>query len=126
MPSNWKLILPRHPCLKPTPQPRAYYYPRNPSQSRPKSSATKPWTGSSGPAHSVAKAHKRDHTDPEASGSEAGMKEREESYGIANHTKSHATTERDGLHHQRKAKKENPKAPEPIIGMNDERAEVGT
>ncbi|RMJ26809.1 hypothetical protein PHISP_02351, partial [Aspergillus sp. HF37] len=89
------------------------------------SSATKPWTGSSGSEHSVAKAQKGDHTDPEASASEAGMKEQAESHGIANNTKSHATTERDGLHHQRKAKKEHPKAPEPVIGMNDERGEKG-
>lgn len=52
------------------------------------------------------------------------MKEKEEYHGISDHSKSHATTQRDGLSHGRKAKEEHPKAPEPIIGMNDERGKV--
>lgn len=44
--------------------------------------------------------------------------------GIADNTKSQGMTERGGRKQARKAKEEHPAAPEPIIGMNDERAEV--
>lgn len=44
--------------------------------------------------------------------------------GVADNTKSQATTERGGRKQERKAKEEHPAAPKPIIGMNDERAQV--
>lgn len=67
---------------------------------------------------------KHDETDPETAASAFSIKEREDNRNIADDNKSQATTERDGLKYERKAKAEHPKAPEPIIGMNDERAEV--
>lgn len=72
----------------------------------------------------MSRARKHDETDPEAASSASGIREREENRNIADDTKSQATTERDGLKFERKAKKEHPNAPEPVIGMNDERAEV--
>lgn len=65
-----------------------------------------------------------DVTEPETDASEYSMKERKDDYAIADDTKSPATTERDGLKFERKAKKEHPKAPEPIMGMNDDKGEV--
>lgn len=44
--------------------------------------------------------------------------------GIADDTKSQGMTERGGRKQAQKTKEEHPAAPEPIIGMNDERAEV--
>jgi hypothetical protein len=52
------------------------------------------------------------------------MKEREGNEGIADDTKQQGTTERGGRKHGQKAKEEHPAAPEPVIGMNDERARV--
>jgi hypothetical protein len=52
------------------------------------------------------------------------MKERERNEGIADDTKQQGTTERGGRKHGQKAKEEHPAAPEPVIGMNDERARV--
>lgn len=80
--------------------------------------------GTSDEEHAVNRIAKHDATDPETEASNEGLSEREESEGIANGNKSQATTERGGLASQRKAKVEHPKAPEPVIGMNDERAQV--
>jgi len=74
--------------------------------------------------HAVHRTQRNDTTDPETEASSEGMAERGENEGIADGNKSQATTERGGLKHQRRAKEEFPKAPEPVIGMNDERAEV--
>lgn len=68
---------------------------------------------------------KGDTTDPTVEGAHSGMKDREESEGIARDDKPQAATERGGVKHGKKAKEEHPKAPEPIIGMNDERAQKG-
>lgn len=67
---------------------------------------------------------KRDITDPQTESSASGLKEKKESAGVADGSKQAAVTEREGLKQERQAKKEHPKAPEPIIGMNDERGEV--
>lgn len=75
--------------------------------------------------HAVNRSQDNDTTDPETAASSAGMEDRRQSEFIADPTKSEATTERGGLKAERKAKKEFPKAPEPVIGMNDERAQVG-
>lgn len=66
-----------------------------------------------------------DTTDPETAASGQGMADREANEGLANRTQSQATTERGGVGFERKAKEEHPRAPEPVIGMNDERAQVG-
>lgn len=67
---------------------------------------------------------KNDTTDPPTDASSASMKDRQEAEGIADESKSQGTTERGGAKHGRKAKEEHPKAPEPIIGLNDERGQV--
>lgn len=77
-----------------------------------------------GNEHAVNRAQNNDTTDPGTKASSEGMADRMESEGIADPTKSEATTERGGLKAERKAKEEHPKAPEPVIGMNDERANV--
>lgn len=84
----------------------------------------KKWTGAPEEEHAVHRTQRNDTTDPETEASSEGMAERGENEGIADGNKSQATTERGGLKHQRRAKEEFPKAPEPVIGMNDERAEV--
>lgn len=75
--------------------------------------------------HAVNRSQDNDTTDPETAASSAGMEDRRQSEFIADPTKSEATTERGGLKAEGKAKKEFPKAPEPVIGMNDERGRVG-
>ncbi|OJJ49965.1 hypothetical protein ASPZODRAFT_54275, partial [Penicilliopsis zonata CBS 506.65] len=84
----------------------------------------KQWKGSGDEDHSIHRQEKGDTTYPGAEGARQGIKEREESEGIADATKSQAKTEREGLKFGRKAKEDHPKAPEPVIGMNDERGEV--
>ncbi|KAH8426271.1 uncharacterized protein LDX57_004018 [Aspergillus melleus] len=83
------------------------------------------WKGTGAEDHASQRTKKGDNTDPTTDSSGAGMQEREESEGVRNDAKSQATTERGGLQHGKQAKKEHPKAPEPIIGMNDERAQKG-
>ncbi|KAJ5975671.1 hypothetical protein N7481_009378 [Penicillium waksmanii] len=74
---------------------------------------------------SVQRAKKGDTSDPGAAAVASGLEEREANEGIADDSKSGATTERGGSKHAAKAKREHPAAPEPIIGMNDERARKG-
>ncbi|KAL4914065.1 hypothetical protein BDW62DRAFT_213777 [Aspergillus aurantiobrunneus] len=94
-------------------------------QARLKSGVTKDWKGSSGEKHATHRVQKeKDETDPQTIGSSRSMKDREQSFGEANSGESHAATETGGRENEKKAKKEHPKAPEPIIGMNDERAQV--
>ncbi|GAQ10594.1 hypothetical protein ALT_7915 [Aspergillus lentulus] len=89
------------------------------------SSLGQEWKGSSTDDHAVKRSKdKRDITDPQTESSASGLKEKKESAGVADQSKQGAVTEREGLKQERQAKKEHPKAPEPIIGMNDERAEV--
>lgn len=83
------------------------------------------WTGKFSNEHAVNRKRVNDTTDPGTAAVNAGMEDRRESEFIADPTKSEATTERGGLRAERKAKEEHPKAPEPVIGMNDERARVG-
>lgn len=75
---------------------------------------------------SVKRAKKGDTKDPGAAAVASGLKEREVNEWIADDSKSGAITERGGSKHAAKAKKEHPAAPEPIIGMNDERARVSS
>lgn len=82
------------------------------------------WTGTSQRDHAVNRAKEGDTTDPEVQGAAFSREERKESEGIADSTKSQATTQRDHRQNNPRAKKDHPKAPEPVIGMNDERGEV--
>ncbi|KAJ5391814.1 hypothetical protein N7509_007304 [Penicillium cosmopolitanum] len=75
--------------------------------------------------NSVKRAKKGDTRDPGAAAVASGLEERKANEWIADDSKSGATTERGGSKHAAKAKKEHPAAPEPIIGMNDERARKG-
>jgi hypothetical protein len=86
-------------------------------------SITKDWKGSE--EHTTERSKEGDTADIHASSSASGLKERENNQGVADATKSQGMTETGGAKHGKKAKKEHPKAPEPIIGMNDERAKVG-
>ncbi|KAJ5204627.1 uncharacterized protein N7498_005506 [Penicillium cinerascens] len=86
---------------------------------------SKEWKGADSTEHSTKRAKKGDTEDPSSAASASGMKERDANEGIADDTKQQGTTERGGRKHGQKAKKEHPAAPEPIIGMNDERAQKG-
>lgn len=79
----------------------------------------KDWKGSD--ENTAERSKKGDTTDVHAKSSASGMQERKDYEGIADESKSQGTTERGGSKHSKKAKEEHPKAPEPIIGMNDER-----
>lgn len=83
----------------------------------------KDWKGSE--EHTKERSKKGDTADVHASASASGMKERETNQGSGDGTKSQGTTETGGTKYSSQAKKENPKAPEPIIGMNDERGKKG-
>ncbi|KAL2823106.1 hypothetical protein BJX63DRAFT_6247 [Aspergillus granulosus] len=96
------------------------------AQARFNSGIPKDWKGSSGEKHATHRIQQeKDATDPQTIGSDRSMKDREENYGTGNSAKSDAATERGGRKNEREAKKDHPNAPEPIIGMNDERAQVG-
>ncbi|RAH43580.1 uncharacterized protein BO95DRAFT_444956 [Aspergillus brunneoviolaceus CBS 621.78] len=83
------------------------------------------WVGTKAEDHAVNRTKKRDTTDVSTDASAAGQEDRESSYGVPDSSKQGGATERGGLKHERKAKKEHPKAPEPVIGMNDERGQRG-
>lgn len=85
---------------------------------------SKDWKGAGAEDHTARRSKKGDQTTPNTDSAGAGLQERNESEGVANGAKSQATTERGGVEKGKQAKKEHPKAPEPIIGMNDERAQV--
>jgi hypothetical protein len=82
------------------------------------------WKGTSTSDHAVNRAKKEDVTDPQVESTSSGRQERAESEGLADRSKSQATTQRDLGQSSKKAKQEHPKAPEPVIGMGDERGEV--
>lgn len=82
------------------------------------------WEGSGGEDSNIKRARKGDTNDPPAEATESAWKEKEESEGIADDTKQAGATERGGRKHAKKAKEEHPAAPEPVLGMNDERAGV--
>lgn len=84
----------------------------------------KDWKGASSGDHATERSKRGDTNDPTSDATAAGMKERERNEDIADDSKSQGTTERGGQKHGKKAKQEHPAAPEPIIGMNDERAQV--
>ncbi|OKL64490.1 hypothetical protein UA08_00872 [Talaromyces atroroseus] len=83
------------------------------------------WKGSSTQDHAINRASRNDITDPEVEGVASGREERKQNASVADATKSSATTERDLGQNAKKAKQEFPKAPEPVIGMSDERGQKG-
>jgi hypothetical protein len=87
-------------------------------------SISKEWKGTE--KHTTERSKNGDTADIHASSSASGMKERETHGGVADATRSQATTETGGTKHGKKAKQEHPNAPEPIIGMNDERSKVSS
>lgn len=94
-------------------------------QARPNSGVTKDWEGSSGKNHTTHRVEKEnDKTDPQTIGASRTMKDREQNFGSESSGQSGAATETGGRKNAKKAKKDHPKAPEPVIGMNDERAGV--
>lgn len=94
-------------------------------QARPNSSVTKDWKGTSGEKHTTHRVKKEnDKTDPQTIGASQAMKDREQNFGSEKSGQSGAATETGGRKNAKKAKKDHPKAPEPVIGMNDERAGV--
>lgn len=84
------------------------------------------WKGSSTQDHAVNRASRNDITDPEVAGVASGREEHKQNAGVADATKSTATTERDLGQNSKRAKQEFPKAPEPVIGMSDERGHVSS
>ncbi|PWY77540.1 hypothetical protein BO70DRAFT_363488 [Aspergillus heteromorphus CBS 117.55] len=94
-------------------------------QSRLNSGLAKEWQGRGSEEHPVNRTKKRDVTDPVTDASASAMKDREESEGVADAARPQGTTGRGGQEHGKKAKEEHPKAPEPVIGMNDERGQKG-
>ena len=72
------------------------------------------WTGRHGDDHAV----KRDPLDVQADASQQGMKEHEQGTG------GQATSRKDEVQNNKRAKEEFPEAPEPVIGMNSERGSV--
>lgn len=101
-------------------QPAAIYVPRGARLQ----SVTKPWKGAGTEEHSIPRAKRGDTKDPSASAVASGFEEREVNEGIADSIKSQGTTQRGGRKEEAKAKRDHPAAPEPIIGMNDERGQV--
>ncbi|KAJ5676912.1 uncharacterized protein N7477_002545 [Penicillium maclennaniae] len=85
----------------------------------------KDWKGADPTDSSIKRARQGDTNDPTSAATASGFKERDVNAGIQDDTKQQGATERGGRKHARKAKDEHPAAPEPIIGMNDERAGKG-
>ncbi|OQE07841.1 hypothetical protein PENVUL_c012G00728 [Penicillium vulpinum] len=84
------------------------------------------WKGSSAEEHTRKRAKHGDTEDIHSEAAASALKERKANQGIADETKSHGITERGGTKYGKKAKEEHPKAPEPVIGMNDERPKKGS
>ncbi|KAL4995119.1 hypothetical protein BDV10DRAFT_196989 [Aspergillus recurvatus] len=94
-------------------------------QARHNSGIMQDWKGAGtnkSTTHRVQK--EKDNTDPETIAANRTMQDREENFGVGNRGESDAATERGGTKNAEKVKKDHPKATEPVIGMNDERAEV--
>lgn len=82
------------------------------------------WKGTDKRDHGVNRAKNGDATDPISSAVKSGLKEKNKGNGVKDKTKSQATTERDEQNSRENAEKEFPKAPRPIIGVQDERGKV--
>ncbi|KAG0154858.1 hypothetical protein Pdw03_2129 [Penicillium digitatum] len=80
------------------------------------------WKGSSAEDHTRKRSKRGDTEDVHSEAAASGLKERKTNQGLADDTKSQGMTERGGTKYGKKAKEQHPKAPEPVIGMNDERS----
>ncbi|KAH8811177.1 hypothetical protein F5884DRAFT_854537 [Xylogone sp. PMI_703] len=87
------------------------------------------WSGASKGDHATNKKKQGDIADPQTEGAEIGQKEREQYENIPDNApdaeQSQGTTERDQGSFNKKAKDEHPGAPEPVMGMNDEKGSKG-
>ena len=114
----WRVILPLqsviHPSVFRAPLGVRYY------------SIFEDWKGSSAEDHVRKRSKKGDTDDVHSEAAASGMNERKNYQGIADDSKSQGMTERGGTKLGRKAKEEHPNAPEPVIGMNDERQKVSS
>ncbi|CDM28562.1 unnamed protein product [Penicillium roqueforti FM164] len=112
----WRVILPLQSVIRPpvlrAPLGVRYY------------SIFEDWKGSSAEDHIRKRSQKGDTDDVHSEAAASGLEERRAYQGIADDSKSQGMTERGGTKHGKKAKEEHPNAPEPIIGMNDERQKV--
>ncbi|KAJ5181756.1 hypothetical protein N7449_011903 [Penicillium cf. viridicatum] len=84
------------------------------------------WKGSSAEDHTRKRSKNGDTEDVHSAAAASGLNERKTNQGLADETKSQGMTERGGTKYAKKAKQEHPKAPEPLIGMNDERPKKGS
>lgn len=66
-------------------------------------------------------ANRKDELDVQSGASQSGARER----ASGDDKQSQATTEKDSGNQNEQAKKDHPEAPGPVIGMNDERGQVG-
>lgn len=80
------------------------------------SGSARAWTGKSKEEHVV---HRKDELDVQSEASQSGMRLKEEGK-----EGSQAISQKDEGSHAKKAKQDYPEAPEPILGMNDERGSV--
>ena len=65
--------------------------------------------------------NRKDELDVQSSAAQSGRRER----ASGDEKQSQATTEKDSGNQNEQAKKDHPEAPGPVIGMNDERGQVG-
>lgn len=76
------------------------------------------WHGRETEEHAV---NRKDELDVQASASQSGGRER----ASGDERQSQASTEKDSGNQNEQAKKDHPEAPSPVIGMNDERGQMG-
>ena len=77
------------------------------------------WHGRETEEHAV---NRKDELDVQAQASQSGGRER----ASGDERQSQASTEKDSGNQNEQAKKDHPEAPGPVIGMNDERGQVGS
>ena len=77
------------------------------------------WHGRETEEHAV---NRKDELDVQAYASQSGGRER----ASGDERQSQASTEKDSGNQNEQAKKDHPEAPGPVIGMNDERGQVGS
>ena len=80
--------------------------------------ATSDWQGRQASEHTT---NRDDEANVEVAASKAGAADR----AAGSEANSSATSGEDKGNHNKKAKDDHPEAPKPVIGMNDERGQVG-
>lgn len=91
--------------------------PKNANSPFPNSTGTN-WQGRPGDEHAT---NRTDELDVQSGASQGGKRSRES----GDENGSQATTEKDSGNQNEQAKKDHPEAPGPVIGMNDERGQMG-